>query len=229
MNPEQTDTESQRRIAEMVRSIDVRAPAALHASIEEMVAGASRRHPTPRRARALLGRTPALLAGAGALAAAALLLVILALGGGTGAGSPTVLEASALALRPAMTGAPEENPRAPGELQVIAGGIHYPYWEHRFGWHAAGVRYDRLGGRIVTTVFYANAAGQRIGYGIVDGKALAFPTAGRSAQWHGVRFQVFDSGVATVVTWRHTGHTCILVGSGVGAKTLLTLADWRTA
>ena len=91
------------------------------------------------------------------------------------------------------------------------------------------MRSDELGGRTVTTVFYANAAGRRIGYSIVDGQALALPIGGRAAVWHGTRFDVLHQGVSTVVTWRRDGHTCILVGSRVGAKTLLTLADWQAA
>lgn len=216
----QTEDASQRRVADAVRAIDLAAPAALHASIREMVAAA----PEPQRARP---RARIVLGSATALAAATLIAVLLVLGGG-GTAAPTVMEASVLGLRSATLAAPDENPRAPGQLTASASGIPYPYWEHRFGWQAAGMRSDRLHGRTVTTVFYANPAGRRIAYSIVDGRALAAPTGGRSAVWSGVRFTVLDARGATVVTWRRAGHTCILLGTEVGARTLLRLANWQT-
>ena len=45
----------------------------------------------------------------------------------------------------------------------------FPYWEERFGWRSTGARNDRIGGRAVTTVFYADGRGHRIGYAIVAG------------------------------------------------------------
>jgi hypothetical protein len=229
MSNESTDTDAQRGTAALLRSIDVSAPPALHESVREMVAGASRTGTAGSgRGRLALPRPSALLAGALAGAAGLVVVLILALGS-NGPGTPTVLQASVLGLRPVSTGAPEENPQAPGQLAISAEGIAYPYWNRRFGWQTAGARSDTLGGRKVTTVFYANSAGQRIGYSIVAGRALPIPGGGHTAVWRGTRFDVLHPGAATVVTWRRAGHTCILVGSKVSAKTLLTLAGWQTA
>jgi hypothetical protein len=225
--PIDAETETQQRVAALVRAIDVSAPPSLHRSIRAMTDAA----PRPRRARS--GR-PLSLAGALAGAAVLAIVLVLALGGG-GSSAPSVLQASTLALRPATLDAPEESSSVPGRLAISAAGIAYPYWGQHFGWQAVGARTDRLGGRTVTTVFYVSGPGtvgrtpaaRRIGYSIVGGSALAIPAVGRTAVWHGVRFQVLRSGHATVVTWRRAGHTCILVGSGVSSRTLLTLANWR--
>jgi hypothetical protein len=213
-----------------MRSIEIGAPASLHDSVRELTTAAVRREGTRSgwARRVALRRPAAPLVGALASAAALIVALVLALGSG-GPDAPTVLQASTLGLRPAVIAAPEENPRAPGQLAISAEGIAYPYWNRRFGWQTAGARADELGGRKVTTVFYANSAGRRIGYSIVAGHALPIPVGGHAAVWDHTRFDVLHSGGSTVVTWRRAGHTCILVGSKVSTKTLLTLADWQTA
>ena len=229
MKHESTDTEAQCRTAELVRSIDVGAPATLQESVRGMVAEASRRGAASGgRSRLALPRYSALLVGALASAAGLIVVLVLALGSSSPS-TPTIMQASVLGLRAASSAAPEENPQAPGQLAISTEGIAYPYWQGRFGWQTAGTRSDTLGGRNVTTVFYANSAGQRIGYSIVAGGALPIPGGGHTAVWRGTRFDVLRPGSATVVTWRRAGHTCILVGAKVSAKTLLTLADWQTA
>jgi hypothetical protein len=223
MSHESTDNDADQRVAALIGSIDVEAPASLHGYVRGHVARARPRQLVWMRRRMLLGA----LAGAAGLAVA----LVLALGSSSGpAAPPTVLRASALGLRPATLAAPDENPRAHGQLAISAAGIPYPYWDRRFGWHTAGVRTDRLGGRAITTVFYATSSARRIGYSIVDGRALAIPSGSQPEVWHGVRFDVLHpAGTTTVVTWRRDGHTCILVGSRVSARTLLTLANWQAA
>jgi len=230
MNHESIDTDTQRRTAALVRSIDIAAPASLHDSVRELTTAAVGRKSTRSgwARRVALPRPSALLVGALASAAGLIVVLVLALDSG-GSGAPTVLQASTLGLRPAAIRAPEENPQAPGQLAISAEGIPYPYWNRRFGWQTAGARSDEIGGRKVTTVFYANSAGRRIGYSIVAGRALPIPAGGHAAVWDGTRFDVLHTSGSTVVTWRRAGHTCILVGSKVSAKTLLTLADWQTA
>ena len=235
MNHKSIDTDEQRNTAALLRSIDVGAPGSLHDSVREMTQAAQNARSRSRlglASRSRLGaasrsrrRPSALLVGAVASAAGFIVVLILTLGS-SGPAAPTVLQASTLGLRAATTGAPEENPHAPGQLAISTEGITYPYWNRRFGWQTAGVRSDQLGGHMVTTVFYANTSGQRIGYSIVDGHPLAVP-GGDAAVWHGMRFFVLHPDGSTVVTWRRDGHTCILVGSKVSAKTLLTLADWQ--
>lgn len=209
----------------------VRAPDALHRAIEQMVGDAAarrggRRRALPRaeRSRSSRGASPLRprLAGAGALIAAAAAVVAIVLGSG-GQPAPTVLDASRVALAPATLPSPAENSRDLGKLDVSVEGLAYPYWGGRRGWPAAGARRDRLGGRAVTTVFYASPSGARIGYAIVAGRPLAEPSAGTSLVRGGVRFRVLSAAGATVVTWREGGHTCILAAHGVPARAMVRL------
>jgi hypothetical protein len=235
--PSDRETLAQRDIATLIGSIDVSAPAALRRRVREMTDAAPRSRHVPGRPRVWVGA----LAGA----AVVVLVLILALGGGASS-APTVQQASTLAQRPATQGAPAES-SVPGRLAISAAGIPYPYWGRRFGWQAVGARTDSVGGHMVTTVFYSRVgdSGARVGdssasaeragassaarvaYSIVAGAPLAIPTAGRAVVAHGTRYQVLGSDSAAVVTWRRAGHTCILVGSGVSAHTLLTLARWQ--
>jgi hypothetical protein len=228
MSPDPTDTDTQRHIATLISAIDAPAPDSLHASIGQLVRDAQRHgRRTPLTAR----RPTLLLASAGTLAAAAVALVLIVALGSSGTAAPTVLQVSALAGRPATLAAPEEDPHNPGHLAISADGIAYPYWEQRFGWRASGMRTDTMGGRAITTVFYAQPLrrSQHIGYTIVAGRALPIPAGGHTLAWRGVSFKVLDRHGSTVMTWRHAGHTCILVGSGVSAHALLALAGWRTS
>lgn len=212
-----SDIETVPETAASIRSLEaVQAPASLHRSLEELVRSA------PRRQRR---RMPALrLAGAGALATAAVAAVVLALGGGSSR-TPTVLEASSVALEPASLASPAENPRRQGVLEASVEGVSFPYWGGARGWPAAGARTDRLDGRVITTVFYTARDGKRIGYAIVAGSPLPMPATGTAVDRGGVRFHVLHSAGATVVTWREAGHTCILAARGVPAHTLLRLVS----
>jgi hypothetical protein len=223
-SPELTgELRAQRQAVAIVRAVQVEAPPSLHRSIQQLTATA----PSARARGPLPRPSPA-----GALAVAALVgtAVLLALNTGLNTGAsttPTVLEASVLAMRPAAIPAPAENPRDRRNLVSSVEGIPYPYWNKRFGWWASGARVDRFEGRAITTVFYANHRAQRIGYSIVAGQAL--PAAGgRVLERGGVRFRLLEASGASVVTWRRSGHTCILASSGVGAETLLRLATWET-
>jgi hypothetical protein len=162
------------------------------------------------------------LAGAGALAAAAVAVVAILLGSG-GQPAPTVLDASRVALAPATLASPAEDPRDRSHLEASVEGLPYPYWGDWRGWPAAGARRDRLGGRSITTVFYAAHGGARIGYAIVAGRPLPEPSAGTALNRGGVRFRVLDAAGATIVTWREAGHTCILAARGVDASTMVRL------
>jgi hypothetical protein len=155
------------------------------------------------------------------------LVLVLTTGGGTSA--PTVLQASDAGLRSATGAAPAENPHNPHLLAASAVGISYPYWGGRLGWNAAGTRTDTVGGRTVTTVFYANSRSRRIGYSIVAGPALAIPSGGTTVEHGGVSFHVISHASPAIVTWREAGHTCILTARGVSIGTLMRLATWRRA
>jgi hypothetical protein len=223
--PESTQTE--RTALVHIRTLDaVHAPAALRQSIEQLVDDTQ-----ARRARWSAPRIR--FAAAGALAAGTVALAAIVLGAASSQtaqpGTPTVLAASRLALLPATATAPAESPRNAGQLERSVEGVAYPYWGGQPGWQASGARTDRLGARTITTVFYGDRRGRRIGYAIVAGTALPAPATGTVVERGGVRYDLLDAGGARIVTWRAAGHTCILAGRGVTAGTLLRLAGWQRA
>jgi hypothetical protein len=218
----QTETE----LIELVRSSDVRAPDALHRRIEQMVAersapGARRRAPwaTLGARRSLVPR----LASAAALAAVVVAVLAIVLGGG--GSSLSVPQTTALTLSHPTTAAPREMKPGSGELVAAVQGVHFPYWEERFGWRSTGERTDKLQGRAVTTVFYANRGGQRIGYAIVAGSAPSL--TGGSVKWLGGHaYRLLGGSGSRTVMWLRSGRLCVLSGRGVAAGTLLRLASW---
>jgi hypothetical protein len=224
-SPEHTQAEIAARAH--IRTLDaVRAPAALRQSIERLAdeAQARRRPWSAPRVR---------LAAAGALAAAIVALAAVTLGSSSSPtarpGAPTVLAASHLALLPATLTAPAESTDHAGLLERSVEGVAFPYWGGQPGWRASGVRTDRLGAHTITTVFYGDQQGRRIGYAIVAGTALPAPATGVVVERDGVHYRLLESGGAQIVTWRAAGHTCILAGRGVAAGTLLRLAGWGRA
>ncbi len=213
----------QRRAVEMMMAVDVRAPAGLHRDVEAMIAAGRDRQAQGRRAF----RNPRLGLAAGALATAtAVVAAVIVLSGG---GSPrlSVQQAAALALSPATTPAPAENKAHRTQLSASVDGVTFPYWKERFGWRSSGARSDRLAGRGVTTVFYTDSQGRRIGYAIVSGAAPTTSGGATITRW-GVSYRVFAHEGATVVTWRRGGHLCVMAGRGVSARTLVSLASWGT-
>ncbi len=224
-------------LVELVRSIDVPAPDSLHRHVEELLMARGRRgmrgsarartngrHSAPAAGRPLFAPRAAAL-GAIALAALAVVLTVALSGGGKARFS--VRETSALSLRPATSPAPDQNTADRAELTAAVDGVAFPYWEDRFGWRATGMRTDELGGRTVTTVFYSDAHGQRIGYAIVAG--LPAPAvSGGSVAWRDHRaFRVLREDGTQVVSWLRGGHMCVVTGAGVSSATLLRLASWN--
>jgi hypothetical protein len=220
----------QRRAVELTAAVEVRAPASLHRELEALLAPAQR-HGGPSRRGAVRARLGIRLAGAGALAASAVAVALaLVLSGGmvlSGGSSPglSVQRAAAFTLSPATMAAPVEDEAHRAQLAASVGGVPFPYWKERFGWRGSGARNDRVGGREVTTVFYSNAKGQRIGYAIASGPAPA-AHGGRLVRHWGVSYRVLGDGGATVVAWQRDGHLCVVSGRGVSARTLLSLASW---
>jgi hypothetical protein len=209
--------QNERELVELLHGIDVPAPPALHRQVEAMVADRSRTADRPRR------RTGGpLLALAGAGAVALVVALVLSLAGGS---SLTVRETSALTLRAATMAPPREDPRAPRRLTVAVDGIPFPYWGERLGWRTSGARVDRLDGRTVTTVFYEDAAGRRVGYAIVGGTPAPPARGGRVAWRAGVRYRLSVEHGANVVAWQRAGHLCVVSGRAVDSATLLRLAS----
>jgi hypothetical protein len=229
---------SESELVDFIRSVDVRAPESLHREVESLIAARSRPGAGTSRAaratrdgatarpfgapRARLG--PRLAAG-GAIAAA---VIALALAFGLSGGSTTlsVQDASALTLGPATAGPPTESRSRRGELTAAVDGVSFPYWGDRFGWRSTGSRSDRVDGRTVTTIFYANGRGRRIGYAIVAGGAPAQPSGGVVAWRDGTPYRLLTQHGAPVISWVRDGHLCVVSGRGVGGATLLRLASW---
>jgi len=227
------DPHTEAEIVELVRSIDARAPAQLHARIEALVAASS---PQGERASAdRARRSPVLrwglLAGAPAVAAAAIVVLVVSLagGGGSPAGSSrlTLDAAVALTLQPATMGPPAEDPRQDTQLKVAQESVPFPYWEESFGFRATGERRDRVEGRKVTTVFYADAHNKWLGYAIVGGTPPPPVRGGQIVRRGGTVFRFLNSHGARVVTWLRDGRLCVVAGHGVSDQTLLRLASWH--
>ncbi len=226
-----TDTPSnieddQQRIAELVRSFDAPAPQSLHRRIDALVGGDG----DPRHARRRLGLRLSfpVLAGVGAIAVVAAIVLAIAFGGGSGdngAAALTVGQTVAPTLRAATLPAPRESLTRHAQLAAAVDGVPFPYWGERFGWHSTGARADRIDGRAVTTVFYANGGGRRVGYAIfTDAPA---PRTGGVVTWRGgVSYRLFDENGVAVVTWLRDSHLCVVSGRGVSSATLLRLASW---
>jgi len=213
-------------LVEFLRSIDVRAPDALHHRIEALVDESSARG----RRRSPGGQLPGLrlssawrLGGAAAVLAAATVALVIGLTGG-GSAALNVREVSASTLRPATIGAPAENPRQPSQLVAAVQGVAFPYWKDRFGWRSTGARADRIDGRAVTTVFYASR-GRRIGYAILAGTPAPGVSGGTVVTRGGTPYHLLTEGGVNVVIWVRDGHLCVVAGRGVNAATLLRLAS----
>jgi hypothetical protein len=218
--------DDQQRIAELVRSFDAPAPQSLHRRIDSLVAG----HEDRRRARRSLGQRLSfpVLTGVGAIAVVAAIVLAIAFGsgGGSGAGALTVGQAVAPTLRAATLPAPRESLTRHAQLDAAVDGVPFPYWGERFGWRSTGARADRIDGRSVTTVFYANSGGQRVGYAIFAGAPM--PRTDGVVAWRGgVSYRLFNENGVAVVTWLRDGHLCVVSGRGVSSATMLGLASWR--
>src|SRR6266566_971909 len=219
-------------LVEFVRSIDVRAPESLHRSVHSLIERRTRsRSAGPAGVIALLARAlgsgPRLAAAGGALAALALALALTLGGGGTAAAGPSLRQAAALTLLPATAAAPRQRQTQPADLGAAVDGVSFPYWEEHLGWRSAGARADVVGGRRVTTVFYADAAGRQVGYAIVAGLPAPRVTGGQVAWRAGTPYRLLREDGAAVVTWLRAGHMCVVSGRGVDAATLLRLASWH--
>jgi hypothetical protein len=218
--------DDQERIAELVRSFDAPAPQSLHRRIDSLVAD----HGEPRHARRYLEQRLSfpVLSGVGAIAVVAAIVLAIAFGGGSGGSGAAPLSVGqtvAPTLRTATLPAPRESLTRHTQLDAAVDGVPFPYWGERFGWHSTGARADRIDGRTVTTVFYANSGRQRVGYAIFAGAPM--PKTGGVVTWRGgVSYRLLDENGVAVVTWLRDGHLCVVSGRGVSSATLLRLASW---
>ncbi len=163
-----------------------------------------------------------------ALAAAVIALVlVVSLSGGGGSSGLTLEAAVGLTLRPPTMAAPDENPHDGTQLMVAVDGVPFPYWEDSFGFRATGARVDRVAGRKVTTVFYADGNRNWLGYAIVGGTPAPRVTGGVVIHRGGIAYRLLTFHGARVVTWLRDGRLCVVAGHGVSSRTLLRLASWH--
>ena len=213
----------QQRAVTMLRALDQTAPAPLRARIDEMTGAGERpdRRPAVRWHRALV------LPGATALAVVVAAIIVLVGGGAT---APTVPQTARLALAAATLPAPRVDSADPWQLAVSAAGIPFPNWAATSRWASSGARTDRIGGRTVTTVFYRNPKGVKVGYSISSGAPLSGAHGG-TFHAYGTTFTLAHAGSGNFITWVRAGHTCVIAGHSVGYATLLSLAgaDGREA
>jgi hypothetical protein len=227
--------EEQRHVAELLRSFDAPAPESLHRRVESLVAEHAQvppRRGAARRNRHFAGseyrRGPFSIlgfAGAGAIAAVVVVALAVVLAGG-GSHTISLRQAAAPTLRAATLPAPPENSADRAQLAAAVDGVRFPYWGERFGWHGTGTRNDRIDGRMVTTVFYSDSNGRRIGYAIVAGSP-APRIDGGTVVWHGgVPYRLLSLDGAAAVAWLRDGRLCVVSGRGVSSATLVRLASW---
>src|SRR3954447_15839936 len=124
-------------------------------------------------------------------------------------GAPTALDAAVLGTRPAAASAPRVDPAHPHLLTVSEGGIPFPRWDE-VSWKPSGQRTDELGGRSTRTVFYDSSQGVRLGYTIVDGKPLDWPSGASVVTRNGIRVHVLHRAGRVIAVWRANGHTCVI-------------------
>ena len=141
---------------------------------------------------------------------------------------PSLTKVYASARLDASEPAPASVGGTPPELDARVGELDFPDWEKKFGWRAVGRRDDTLSGRPVTTVFYRNADGARLGYAVVSGDTLNATPPGRRVTRNGKLYHVAQAGDRTIVTWNQQGHTCVIVApSGVPRARVVDLAASR--
>lgn len=223
--------QNESELAELLDSIDVRAPDSLHANVQAMIAQRrQRRTPGERIAGGLvLALTPRFAALGGAVAAGAVAVAIALSVGGSASHGPTLRQTAALTLLPATAPAPSESSTHRAELSAAVEGVSFPYWEDALGWRSTGSRSDRVGGRPVTTVFYSDGKGQGVGYAIVGGTPAPGVSGGTAVVRAGKRYRLFLQNGRPVLTWLRGGHMCVLSGHGVTPATLLRLASWQSS
>jgi hypothetical protein len=155
-------------------------------------------------------------------AVAAVVALVVALGG---AGAPSLAQAAALANLPPVAAAPATDPSDPGKLLTAkVGTLHFPNWESNGGWRAVGRRFDHIGNRTATTVYYSNGSSRAV-YSIVSSPTLPIKRALVVTSLPPQTYTTISRNGRTTVVWQESGHTCLLTGSrGMSATRLWQLA-----
>jgi hypothetical protein len=216
-------------LIDLVHSIDIEAPPALRARVDDMVAQAAARRGRPRPAvqRRRSGRwgmwRARPLAGAFALAVLVAALVV-ALTSGGGSQGLSLRSAAAPTLLASTTQAPVRNDHSEF-LAAEVGGVRFPYLEDGLGWRSSGARTDTVAGRTVTTVFYSRGAA-RVGYSIYAGVPAPSSRGGVARFDHGTGYRVLAGNGTAIISWERDGHLCVMSSTTASASQLIHLAGW---
>jgi hypothetical protein len=222
---------SEDELVDLVRSIDVEAPPALHARVEEMVAAVpARGRLRPRSAAGRGGRRASPMRRARPLAGALATVVVVAgiivtlTSGGSTRNTLSLRSAAAPTLLAATTAAPSRSDHSQ-YLKTAVGDVRFPYLEDALGWRASGARTDAVDGRAVTTVFSSRGA-QRVGYAIYAGvPSTSWGGASVSSQG-GTKFHILSGSGTAIISWTRSGHLCVMASHGASAEELIRLAGW---
>lgn len=211
---DQQPSDREAQVARLLRAAaqSERAPQSLRSEIDAM-----RARERPRRGFVL--QLPRLVLGYAGVATTAVAVLVVALvltlGGG---GGLSIAQAAALATRGPAAPAPGPDVNAPRKLlSAHVGDLHFPNWEAVAGWRSTGQRLDRVGGRAVTTVYYASGH-QTLAYSIVSAPALT------GVQTHSEPYDTMFRHGRTIVIWQERNHTCVLSAAGISAPRLWELA-----
>jgi anti-sigma factor RsiW len=211
--------EREHNVVELLRTAaeTTRAPHALRARIE--ADREQRASPRPRRA------LPLRPASAGALAVVlAVVALIVVLVAPLSTAAPSVRQVASLAVLGPSAPAPGPDPSNPTvKLGRNVQEVYFPNWT-RLHWRAIGERRDVVRGRATSTVYY-QWKGMQLAYSIVSAPALSQPAASVTVV-NGTALRTFTVDGRLVVTWRRSGHTCVLSGVGANASVLRSLAAW---
>jgi hypothetical protein len=205
------------RLLVLAAARDVSAPLALRERIEadRQRAAAGR----PRRRWTFLAPL------AGVAAAAAAVLVVVA---GGGPSAPNVLAVASLAGRTPVLAAPAPDPHNPAVLRESVDGVPFPQWDRSFKWRPVGRRYDTVGERKTTTVFYKSAKGTVAAYTIVGGGKIDRPSNAKRHVYGGTTLWTVRRDGRLIVSWQRRGHTCVMSAPAkVPEEKLLSLAAWK--
>ena len=126
-------------------------------------------------------------------------MIVFALG--SSSSTLSVHDAAALTLRAASGPAPAESSAGRGQLAASVDGVAFPYW----GDTSTGARpdsaVDKVDGREITTVFYENPRGRRVGYSIIAGSKPPPVSGGVISHSDGTPYRLLTVGGAAVVAW----------------------------
>jgi hypothetical protein len=213
-------TESE--LIEHLRALELGAPAALHERVEALLSTRSTLKPGRAQPSPLAWR----FAAAGAMALAAIAVALFLSHAHEGSPPPSLQAAAAVALAQPTLAPPAESSSNRAQLTARVDGVAFPYWEEGLGWRSVGSRSDRVGARTVTTVFYADPRGRRIGYAILDGIPAPALAGGVLFRREGTVYHLLRLDGANAIVWLRRGHLCVVAGHGVDGATLLRLASW---